>query len=157
MSALVKENENLKENNWQQVTYSGQKEQRHKTSFEANSITSTSNRFNVLQDEFTDENEVEFPNRERTTFFASQRSRNESEKPSENEVTFPDRERTGFFASQRSRNESEKPSENEVEFPDRERTGFFASQRSRNEREKPSVVITGDSIIKNLDPRRMSR
>ena len=49
--------------------------------------------------------------------------------------------------------------ENEVEFPDRDLTGFFASQRSRNESEKPSVVITGESIIKNLDPRarRMSR
>ena len=117
----------------------------------------TSNRFHVLQDEFTDENEAEFPDRERTTFFASQRSRNEREKLNENEVESPDRERTGFFATQRSRNESEKPSENEVEFPDRERTGFFASQRSRNERQKPSVIITGDSIIKNLDPRQMSR
>ena len=29
---------------------------------------STCNRFNVLQDESTDENEVEFPDRERTTF-----------------------------------------------------------------------------------------
>ena len=68
LSALVKENENQKENNRQQVTYSRQKEQRRKTSFEANSITSTSNRFNVLQDEFTDKNEVEFPDREHTTF-----------------------------------------------------------------------------------------
>ena len=129
LSALVKENEDLKENNWQQVTYSRQKEQHRKTSFEANSIMSTCNRFNVLQDEPTNENEVEFPDRERTT----------------------------FFASQRSRNESEKPSENEVEFSDRERTGISASQRSGNEREKPNLVITGDSIIKNLDPRRMSR
>ena len=68
LSALVKENEDLKENNWQQVTYSRQKEQHRKTSFEANSIMSTCNRFNVLQDESTDENEVEFPDRERTTF-----------------------------------------------------------------------------------------
>ena len=109
LSALVKENEDLKENNWQQVTYSRPKEQHRKTSFEANSIMSTCNRFNVLQDESTDENEVEFPDRERTTFFASQRSRNESEKPSENEVEFPDRERTGISASQRSGNEREKP------------------------------------------------
>ena len=42
------------------------------------------------------------------------------EKLNENEVEPPDRKRTGFFATQRSRNESEKPSENEVEFPDRE-------------------------------------
>ena len=84
LSALVKENEDLKENNWQQVTYARQKEQHRKTSFEANSIMSNCNRFNVLQDESTNENEVEFPDREHTTFFASQRLRNESEKPSKN-------------------------------------------------------------------------
>ena len=42
-------------------------------------------------------------------FLCISKIKNESEKPSENKFEFPDRERTGFFASQRSRNEREKP------------------------------------------------
>ena len=77
MSALTKENNRLKENNWQQITYSRQRKRNLAANYQTNSAeTSTNNRFNLLQEDSAqnEDEEEELTEGRLNDSFASQRS-----------------------------------------------------------------------------------
>ena len=79
LSALTKESNRLKENNWQQITYSRQRKRNLAVNYQTNSAeTSTNNRFNLLQEDSAqnEDEQEELTEGRLNDFFASQRSTN---------------------------------------------------------------------------------